>query len=89
MQPVYNLKIKRRSAYGCTKLAAVPLEEFLIHPDALEIDESPIVGINQRLRRSDLVAMGYDRDKIENLPAAGSDDEKEAEEEYRRTRYRR
>jgi hypothetical protein len=83
-QPVYNLKIKRRSQYGCTRLAAVPLEEFLIHPDALEIDESPIVGINQRLRRSDLVAMGYDRDKIENLPAAGSDDEKEEEEYIRR-----
>jgi hypothetical protein len=84
MQPVYNLKIKRKSAYGCTKLAAVPLEEFLIHPDALEIDESPIVGINQRLRRSDLVAMGYDRSKVENLPAAGSDDEKEEEEYIRR-----
>ncbi len=84
MQPVYNLKIKRKSAYGCTKLAAVPLEEFLIHPDALDIEESPIVGINQRLRRSDLVAMGYDRSKVENLPAAGSDDEKEEEEYIRR-----
>lgn len=84
MQPVYNVKIKRKSAYGCTKLAAVPLEEFLIHPDALDIEESPIVGINQRLRRSDLVAMGYDRSKVENLPAAGSDDEKEEEEYIRR-----
>ncbi|QIG73693.1 portal protein [Rhizobium phage RHph_N2] len=83
-QPVYNLKIKKRSEYGCTKLAAVPLEEFLIHPDALDIEESPIVGINQRLRRSDLVAMGYDRDKIDALPAAGSDDDKEEEELTRR-----
>jgi Skp family chaperone for outer membrane proteins len=83
-QPVYNLKIKRRSQYGCTRLAAVPLEEFLIHPDALEIDESPIVGINQRLRRSDLVAMGYDRDKIDSINAAGTDDDKEAEEDARR-----
>lgn len=83
-QPVYNLKIKKRSEYGCTKLAAVPLEEFLIHPDALDIEESPIVGINQRLRRSDLVAMGYDRDKIDALPAAGSDDDKEEEEDARR-----
>lgn len=83
-QPVYNLKIKKRSEYGCTKLAAVPLEEFLIHPDALDIEESPIVGINQRLRRSDLVAMGYDRAKIDALPAAGSDDDKEEEELTRR-----
>lgn len=86
-QPVYNLKIKRRSQYGCTRLAAVPLEEFLIHPDALEIDESPIVGINQRLRRSDLVAMGYDRDKIDRLKAAGTDDDKEEEEYARRRDY--
>lgn len=84
MQPVYNLKIKRKSTYGCTRLAAVPLEEFLIHPDALEIEESPIVGINQRLRRSDLVAMGFDRDKVDNLPAAGTDSDKEEEEYIRR-----
>ncbi len=84
MQPVYNLKIKKKSEYGCTRLAAVPLEEFLIHPDALDIEESPIVGINQRLRRSDLVAMGYDRDKIDKLPAAGSDTDKEEEEYVRR-----
>lgn len=84
MQPVYNLKIKKKSEYGCTKLAAVPLEEFLIHPDALDIEESPIVGINQRLRRSDLVAMGYDRDKIDRLAAAGSDTDKEEEEYVRR-----
>jgi hypothetical protein len=84
MQPVYNLKIKKKSEYGCTRLAAVPLEEFLIHPDALDIEESPIVGINQRLRRSDLVAMGYDRDKIDRLPAAGSDTDKEEEEYVRR-----
>ncbi|WP_245487357.1 portal protein [Rhizobium leguminosarum] len=84
MQPVYNLKIKKKSEYGCTRLTAVPLEEFLIHPDALDIEESPIVGINQRLRRSDLVAMGYDRDKIDKLPAAGSDTDKEEEEYVRR-----
>lgn len=84
IQPVYNLKIKKKSTYGCTKLAAVPLEEFLIHPDALDIEESPIVGINQRLRRSDLVAMGYDRDKVDDLPAAGTDSDKEEEEYVRR-----
>lgn len=83
-QTIYDLKIRRKAPYGCTKLAAVPLEEFLIHPDALDIEESPIVGINQRLRRSDLVAMGYDREKIDALPVSGKDNDKDEEENTRR-----
>lgn len=83
-QPVFNVKIRRVAEYGCTKLAAVPLEEFLIHPDAITIEDSPITGINTRMRRSDLIAMGYDREKVESFPAAGSDDDKEEEEFTRR-----
>lgn len=85
-QPVtlYNVKIRRVSEYGCTKLAAVPLEEFLIHPDAISIDNSPITGFKTRLRRSDLVEMGYDREKVDSFPASGSDIEEEEEEFTRR-----
>jgi hypothetical protein len=85
-QPVtlYNVKIRRVSEYGCTKLAAVPLEEFLIHPDAISIDDSPITGMKTRLRRSDLVAMGYDREKVDSFPASGSDIDEEEEEFTRR-----
>ncbi|RVM34241.1 phage portal protein [Sinorhizobium meliloti] len=85
-QPVtlFNVKIRRVSEYGCTKLAAVPLEEFLIHPDAISIDDSPITGMKTRLRRSDLVEMGYDREKVDSFPASGSDIEEEEEEFTRR-----
>lgn len=83
-QTIYDVKIRRKAPYGCTKLAAVPPEEFLIHPDALDIEDSPITGINQRLRRSDLVAMGYDRAKIDALPVAGTNIDKDAEEDARR-----
>ncbi|MDX1201084.1 phage portal protein [Sinorhizobium medicae] len=85
-QPVtlYNVKIRRVSEYGCTKLAAVPLEEFLIHPDAISIDDSPITGMKTRLRRSDLVEMGYDREKVDSFAASGSDIEEEEEEFTRR-----
>lgn len=84
-QPVtlYNVKIRRVSEYGCTKLAAVPLEEFLIHPDAISIDDSPITGMKTRLRRSDLVEMGYDREKVDSFPAS---DIEEEEEEFTRRR---
>ncbi|MCA1440332.1 phage portal protein [Ensifer sp. IC4062] len=78
-QPSYSVKIRRKLERGAPRLAAVPLEEFLIHPDALSIEESPITGIATRMRRSDLIAMGHDRDLIEGLPAStaanGRDDE--------------
>lgn len=82
--PLFNVKIRRVSEYGCPKLAAVPLEEFLIHPDAISIDDSPITGIKTRLRRSDLVAMGYDRERVYGFALASSDDDEEEEEFTRR-----
>ncbi|QRY69182.1 phage portal protein [Ensifer sp. PDNC004] len=80
----YTVKIRRATEYGCTKLAAVPLEEFMIHPDAMTIEDSPITGIKTKRRRSDLVAMGYDRDKIDSLSPTTDDLEEEAEEATRR-----
>ncbi len=82
--PLFNVKIRRVSEYGCTKLAAVPLEEFLIHPDAISIDDSPITGLKTQLRRSDLVAMGYDREKVYSFAASTDDLDEEAEEFTRR-----
>nr|WP_174114523.1 phage portal protein [Agrobacterium vitis] len=84
MQPSYDVKIRRESKKGIVRVKAVPPENMLIHPDALDLDESPIVGINERMRRSDLVAMGYDRDKIDNLPTVANDINQEAEENTRR-----
>uniref|UniRef100_UPI003F49886E portal protein n=1 Tax=Ensifer adhaerens TaxID=106592 RepID=UPI003F49886E len=82
--PVYDLKIRRVIEKGCTRLAAVPLEEFLVHPDALSIDDSLCTGLSMKMRRSDLVAMGYDREVIDGLPTTTKDNEKETEEFARR-----
>ncbi|PDT39819.1 MULTISPECIES: portal protein [Sinorhizobium] len=86
MVPVtlYNVKIRRTKEYGCSKLAGVPLEEFLIHPDAISIEDSPITGMKTQLRRSDLVAMGYERERVYAFAASGSDIEEEEEEFTRR-----
>jgi len=83
-QPSYSVKIRRRAERGTPRLAAVPLEQFLIHPDAISIEDSPITGIAMRMRRSDLIAMGYDRDLIERLPASTGDSGREDEESARR-----
>jgi len=82
---LYDLKLRRVKQYGCCKVVAVKPEEFLIHPDAIEFDDSPIIGQKTRLRRSDLVSMGYDKAAIFDLPTAGGEDiATEAEEMSRR-----
>jgi hypothetical protein len=72
-QPVtfHDVRIKRKIKKCRAKMAAVPMDNFLIHPDAISILDSPIVGEGYRIRRSDLVAMGYDRKRVDELPIAG------------------
>ncbi|MGN6535200.1 MAG: portal protein [Mesorhizobium sp.] len=83
--PAHDVKIKRRVTTSKPKIAAIPLENWLIHPDATQLEDSPIVGENCRLRRSDLVKMGFDKDKVWALPAhESSTTEQEAEEDRRR-----
>jgi hypothetical protein len=84
--PVHDVRVKRAEPVRRIKLAAVPLEKFLIHPDAIDLDDALLVGINERLRRADLVSMGYDRDVIDALPAANGADLETEEEEYQRRR---
>lgn len=83
---VHDVRIRRRVTKKMPRLAAVAPENFLIHPDAVRFDDAPLLGENYRLRRSDLVAMGYDRGLIDTLPVAGSgsSSEQDAEEDARR-----
>jgi hypothetical protein len=65
----HDVVIKRTDKGKKIKLGAVPLDEFLIDPDALHIKESILVGRVKRVTRSDLVAMGYDRELVEHAPS--------------------
>lgn len=80
---VHDLRIKRSVQNRAYRTGCVPRENFLIHPDALAVADSPIVGEQTTMRRSDLVAMGYDRDLIYSLPIENEDD---VEEDARRDR---
>lgn len=82
--PVHDVKIKRQTTMGKVCIAAVPLDKFLIHPDAVDLDEALIVGFGDRVRRADLIAMGYSRDVVESLPAAAGVDVEGDEERYLR-----
>lgn len=84
MEKFYDVKIRRVTEMGVTRMAAVQPENFLIHPDAMSIETSPCTGIHTKERRSELIARGYDRDLIEKIPRAGSDRGKDSEEDTRR-----
>jgi hypothetical protein len=83
--PAHDVRIKRTVRCSKPNIAAIALENWLIHPDAIRLDDSPIIGENCRLRRSDLVKMGYDKDAIWKLPAwSQSTTDQEVEEDIRR-----
>lgn len=69
-QFTHDVKIKRTTKKRNPRISAVPPEEYLIHPDAIESqNNAALVGREMRMSKSDLIAMGYDRDMIEALPS--------------------
>lgn len=74
---VHDVKIRRVFMQRGIKAAAVPRELFLIHPDAVSLDDSLVTGEKTTIRRSDLVAMGYDRELVDGLSLADDDDTEE------------
>lgn len=85
VEAVHDYKIRRRIVERRACVKCIPPEEFLIHPDAMDEDTASCIGHKMRLRRSDLVAMGYDRKVIDAIPENGSDGRlAEAEEITRR-----
>lgn len=83
--PVHDVRIKRRITKKLPRIAAIAPEKFLVSSDAIRLVDAALVGESERLRRSDLVAMGYDRKTIDDLPSAGSgSSEQDIEEDARR-----
>ena len=73
--PVYDLRIKREKTERKIRLSSVPLDEFLIHPDALAVEDAVLCGKKCQYTRSDLIAMGYDPKEVNALPNTTSADE--------------
>jgi len=86
---VHDLKIKRTFTKRLPTIRTIAPENFLIHSEATSFDDAILIGEHLRLRRSDLIRMGYDRDVIEALPLAGSGEtSQEVEEDTRRRNVR-
>lgn len=64
LPPLHDVKIKRTDRTRKIKLAVVAPEDFIKDPYSLTIEDSNICGLVEARSRSDLVAMGYDRDRV-------------------------
>lgn len=66
---LYDVTIKRTAKIGRVKIMAVPPEEFLISRRAKGVSDATLAAHRFRKRRGDLIAEGYDEDKVMKLTA--------------------
>ena len=84
-QASHDVKVKRRVETSMPAIAAIPPENWLIHSEAVSLEDSPILGENFKIRRSELVRMGYDRAQVDAIPGSdGESSEQQAEQDARR-----
>jgi hypothetical protein len=73
--PTYNLNdvvVQRRKKSGKVTVVNVPPEEFLISKNGAAIRgprAAPFVAHRRQVTRSDLIAMGFDKDQVNSLPS--------------------
>ena len=63
----YNVKCKRTKDFSKVRIENVAPEEFLIDKRATTIEDAVFVAQRSLVTKSDLVAMGYDKDVVEDL----------------------
>ena len=66
---LYSFSVHRPFRRTEIRLTCVPRSDFLIDPVAMSVDEAAIVGERRYASRSELVALGYDRKVVEELPS--------------------
>ena len=69
IQSSHSVKVMKKTKIGRVKIENLPPEEFLISKRARTIADSPFCAHRVLLARSDLVAMGYPQEIVDNLPA--------------------
>ena len=67
--PSYDVTVKRVKKSGSVRIENVPPEEFLISKAARTIQDTPFVAHRKLMQRSELIAMGYDKDIVDELPS--------------------
>ena len=65
----YDVTVKKKKEAGRIKIECVPPEEFLISKRDKNIKDARFCAHRVMLSRSDLIAAGYDKDVVDNLPS--------------------
>ncbi len=65
--PSYEVYVQRTEESGNVRIENVPPEEFLISKSARNIEEANFVAHRKLMTRSELIAMGFDKDVVDNL----------------------
>lgn len=65
----YDVVVRKKKESGRVKIANVPPEEFLISKRDKNIKDARFVAHRVMMTRSDLVAAGYPKDVVDELPA--------------------
>lgn len=83
---VYDIEFRRVTKSGRVAVANVPPSEYRISADARHLDPSKarMVGQEREVPRTDLLAMGFDKDTVDSLPAVGNVDVRSSEEKISR-----
>ena len=68
----YDIKIRRIKPKDQVVIEAVPTEEILISRHARDLNSSPYVAHRMVKTVSDLVAMGYDKEQMEQFAGSGT-----------------
>jgi hypothetical protein len=81
----YDIKLRTRKANGRYVVTVIPPEDFLVSGGATSLEEAAFKDHWERTKtRSDLIAMGYDKDKVMSIPTASR---AETAEQQARSQY--
>ena len=85
--PVHSVKISRQEDKGEMRIDSVPPEEFFINRDARNLKDAYIVAHRTEMRAGDLIAMGFDPEKVTDLDSFDSGSEMTEAEVFERRGY--
>jgi hypothetical protein len=63
---IYDVEIKRKRKRNQVKIETMPPEEFFVDAAATSLDDAMVVGHRTMATVSDLIALGYDRDMLDD-----------------------
>jgi len=66
--PKFEVYVQRIKESGQVRIENVPPEEFLISKSAKTIEDASFVAHRRLMTRSELIAIGYDQDVVDELP---------------------